>query len=117
MKKGRRAIFKINAGRTQPGGLVRALAAECGPGAPRCDAVRCMQISLLASTPLHLAYRVCRRHPQPSSAQLEEISAVFAAMRPDDNMTVDYYAAKAALRGMGFAVRKSELLQVRPASC
>ena len=53
-------------------------------------------------------------HLPADDDQLEEISAVFAVMRPDDDMTIDYYSAKAALRGMGFVVRKSELLQVGP---
>ena len=51
-------------------------------------------------------------HLPVNDEQLEEISAVFGAMRPDEDMTVDYYATKAALRGMGFDVRKRELLQV-----
>ena len=48
----------------------------------------------------------------PTRDQQEEISAVFAVLKPDDEKTVDYYAVKAALKGMGFVVRKRELLQV-----
>ena len=55
-------------------------------------------------------------HLPPTADQLEEISAVFAAMKPEDG-AVDYYTAKAALRGMGFAVRKRELQQLLAQCC
>ena len=51
-------------------------------------------------------------HLPPTADQLEVVSAIFAVMQPDEELKVDYFAVKAALRGMGFAVRKNELLQV-----
>jgi len=51
-------------------------------------------------------------HLPPTADQLEVVSAIFAVMQPDEELKVDYFAVKAALRGMGFAVRKYELLQV-----
>lgn len=57
-------------------------------------------------------------HLPPSDRQMDEISAVFAILRPDDGgddtvcgfaPSIDFCAVKAGLRGMGFDVEKGEL--------
>jgi len=52
-------------------------------------------------------------HLPPTANQLEEIAAVFAVIHVDGDVdATDCGAAKAALRGMGFSIRKKEMVQV-----
>ena len=52
-------------------------------------------------------------HLPPTANQLEEIAAVFAVIHVDGDVdATDCGAAKAALRGMGFSIRKKIMVQV-----